>query len=118
MKKLLALVAALSVGCATFIAETPQQKLYGSTVDLQTAIAATADYCALPWASLDKCEALLAAVQASDALILAVKAGLADGTLSGAQASDILRIVADLLEQLEKETPARPDGPPSPREVL
>lgn len=119
MQNLIAIVAALWIaGCATFIAETPQQKLYGATIDLQTAFAASADYCSLPWASLDRCESLFALRNQAQILIDTVELGLVDGTITGAQASDILRIIAAILERLEAEIPAPSPVVPSPSEVL
>jgi hypothetical protein len=98
----------LLAGCATFVAETPQQRAYAAVADLRGAVAVSATYCSREDASVERCRQLGKLVHQALPLVEALELALAEGTLSEAQIADLLRILADVIEQLERPEPVRP----------
>jgi len=93
-------LAGTITGCISFIADTPEQRLYAAVADVRTAVAGSADYCERPDASTARCVDLLNLAVQAQTLLAVIETGVVNGTIDSAQASDLLRILADLLDSI------------------
>jgi len=96
-------IAGMITGCISFIADTPEQRLYAAVADVRTAVAGSADFCERPDASTERCRDLLNLAVQAQTLLAVIETGVVNGTIDSAQASDLLRILADLLDSMESD---------------